>query len=82
ITVRFPPESVSVLGRCTQRIGLQILGAIAIDAWSGGAAGWQTLNACSTVVIIDGVLILGPFLALIGTTFSLLSISEQVSDLR
>jgi len=58
------------------RMGLQILGAIAIDAWSEGAAGWQTLNACSTVVIIDGALILGPFLLLMGSLVLLRPNSE------
>lgn len=43
-------------------LGLQVLGAVAIDVWSGARVGWNTLNACSVMIIIDGACILGPYL--------------------
>lgn len=46
------------------RLGLQVLGAVAIDAWSEAGIGWHALDACSAMIIIDGACILEPFLLL------------------
>ncbi|MDA3949476.1 MAG: hypothetical protein PF508_09625 [Spirochaeta sp.] len=54
------------------RQGLQVLGVVAIDAWSEAGVGWHTLDTGSTMVIIEGACILGPYLLLMATPIVLL----------
>lgn len=53
------------------RLGLQGLGAVAVDAWSEAGIGWYTLDVCSTMVIIEGACILGPHLLLMTALIAL-----------
>ncbi len=47
------------------RLGLQIVGAITIEALLTGVYGWYLLSIGSSLIIVDVALIIGPYLLLI-----------------
>jgi type III secretion protein V len=48
------------------RLGLQVAGAVAIGVWSEALSSPGILAVSSLLILVDGVLILGPYLLLIG----------------
>lgn len=50
------------------RLTLQVAGALAISAWSNGISIWRMLTIASSLIIVDGALILVPYLLLLAVT--------------
>jgi flagellar biosynthesis component FlhA len=63
------------------RLGLQILGSVAIYFWSNSALSWRILSICSSMIIVDGVLIFAPYMLLI-VAIALLNRQSHLDDFK
>jgi hypothetical protein len=63
------------------RLGLQILRSVVIYFETVGALSWHTLSICSSMIIVDVALILGPYMLLM-TSIALLDGQSHLIDLK
>lgn len=63
------------------RLGLQIIGSVAIYFESDGVLSWRILSVCSSIIIVDLVLVFGPYMLLIAAA-ALLNRQTYLEDLK